>query len=241
MKRAMIGLLFVLNTSGITLGAEEPGLRLEICPSQRTLRLGQQMTVQVKITGSDLNWIVEGMEGGILPVIPAPTFTCNVTLKPERQGPIVLGPYEMTFNGVELKSNVATIEVLPEMPDVVGTFLRVDKKEIALGESIELVIETRTKTTDEQPLAMPPSIRLKRGLNRTYQLADGPMISSNRMMQRHEGGLGSKATLTTQIYEITPNEAGEFHINNDFFENLPADCEAPNITIIVYPTEGSQG
>lgn len=234
MKRAMVALLFILTVCATTAQAEEPGLRLEIRPSQQTLRLGQQMQVQLKIAGPDLNRVIADTEGATMTIEQAQGFTCNMTFKPDGEGAFVLGPYKLTFNGVALESNAVTIQVLPEMGDVVGTFFRVDKTKIAQGESFELVVETRTKT--EGPLTgqaneKMPKVRMKRDPNHSYDLSVGPM----KIAGSTQGRTGSATSLTTRIYTVTPKEPGPFHIRRDFFEGIPEDCNDPNITVIVYP------
>lgn len=234
MKRATIVLLLVVSACVVMAQAEKPSLRLEISPSQQTLRLGQQMQVQLKITGQDLNRVVEGAGGPTLTLGQTPGFTCNATFEPDTEGVLALGPYSLTFNGIALQSNVLTIQVLPEIGDVVGTFFRVDRTEITQGESFELVVETRTKTEGslaQQTPPMMPKVQMKRDRNHSYNLSVGPM----KMTVSTQGKTRARVSLTTLVYGVSPKESGPFYIRKDMFKNFPEDCNDPNITVIVHP------
>ncbi len=199
--------------------AGDPDLRLELESNVRTVRLGQEATLRLRIAGPEIRRLTEESEG-ISPKNPASgAFVHELGFKPPREGGFTFGPYRLSFNGQELTSNRVSLFVLPAWDGTYGTFFRTDSNSIALGESIEFVMETWSTTHD------PRHCFLKRDEAFTY--TQGETIMS-----------GTKSDKGTWAYArsawfVTPKKAGKFRITRDLFQSFPEKVEPPDITVMV--------
>jgi hypothetical protein len=199
--------------------ASDPDLRLELESNFRTVRLGQEATLRLRILGPGISRLTEGSEG-ISPKNPAgAAFVCELSFKPPREGDFLLGPYQLSFDGRQLTSNLVSLFVLPAWDGRYGTFFRIDRDSITLGESIELVMETWSTTYDSNHCL------LKRDEAFTYTPAETFM----------SGTTSDKGTwvYTRSAWFITPKKAGEFRITRDLFLSLPEKVEPPDLTVLV--------
>ena len=198
-------------------------LRLVLESNARTLRIGRDATIKLKIIGSDIANITAHTVG--LKQYPSelePTFTQELFFKPKKLGKIKIGPYSLSFNQKVLTSNTLEIEVLPKLKETNGTLFRVNKKEITLGEQIELVFETWGNSS-------------KGWESKEFHLKDNELFE-------YEPGLGwtsfSSTDDTTTVYEriawlITPKKSGTFKITKELFDSFPEDVDFHDIILKV--------
>ncbi len=200
-------------------GVGDPDLRLELESNVRTLRLGQEATLRLRILGPGIRHLTEKSEG-ISPKNPAVgAFVHELGFKPPREGRFTFGPYRLSFNGQELTSNRVSLFVLPAWDARYGTFYRTDSNSITLGESIEFVVETWSKTYEPKHWSM------KR--DEAFTSIQGETIMSRFVSDK------STWAYTRSAWLITPKEAGEFRITRDLFQDFPEGVEPPDITVIV--------
>ena len=151
MKKTIITLL-MLTIALLHADASESDLRLELESSIRTVRLGQSTKLKLKIIGSGVYEITEGTEGIEADNMKAGAFVYELEFKPQRNGSFKFGPYSLSVNGQKLTSNQIEINVLPQWDGNYGTFFRVDRDSIVLGEDVELVVETWSKAYDRKSI-----------------------------------------------------------------------------------------
>lgn len=208
--------LFVLT---VPAWAGDSDLRLELESSVRTVRLGQETTLRLRIIGPGIGRITEKSEG-ISPKNPAVgAFTQELAFKPPREGNFTFGPYRLSFNGRELTSNRVSIFVLPAWDGTYGTFFRTDSNSITRGESIEFVMETWSKRYE------PKLCVLKR--DAAFTATQGESIMSSMASDN------STWVYTRTVWFVTPKEAGDFRLTRDAFLSLPEAVEPPDITVTV--------
>ncbi len=208
--------LFVLTAQA---WAGDSDLRLELESNVRTLRLGQETTLRLRIVGPGVRRLTEKSEG-VSPKDPAASaFVHELGFKPPREGSFTFGPYQLSFNSQELTSNPVSIFVLPAWDGRYGTFFRIDSNSITLGESIELVMETWSKTYESKHCL------LKR--DEAFTFTQGAAVMS--------GTASDKGTwvYARSVWFVTPKKAGEFRITGDLFLSFPEGVEPPDLTVIV--------
>jgi hypothetical protein len=199
--------------------AGDPDLRLELESNVRTLRLGQEGTLRLRIAGPGIRRLMENSEGISPKNSAGGAFVYELAFKPPREGDFTLGPYQLSFNDQKLTSNRVSLFVLPAWDGRYGTLFRTDSNSITLGESIEFVIETWTPTYE------PKRCLLKR--NEAFTSVPGETIMSSTVSDK------STRAYVRSVWFITPKQAGEFRITGDLFQNFPEKVEPPNITVIV--------
>lgn len=208
--------LLVLTTQA---WAGNPDLRLELESNVRTVRLGQEATLRLRIAGPGIRRLTEGSEGISPKNSASGAFVYELGFKPPREGDFTFGPYQLSFNGQQLTSNLVSIFVLPAWDGTYGTFFRADRHSITLGESIELVMETWSTTYE------PKHCFLKRDEAFTY--TPGEIIMSSTMSDKGTWVYARSA------WFVTPKKAGEFRITRDLFLSFPEKVEPPDITVMV--------
>ena len=218
MKRLLMALLAILIISHAW--AAESSMRLELESSVRTLRLGQSTKLKLKLIGSGVYEITEQTEGINADNMKAGSFVYEFEFNPQRKGGFTFGPYSLTVNGQKLMSNQIEINVLPQWDGTYGTFFRIDKGSIVLGEDIELVVETWAKEYDRK------SIFLDR--KESFSSTTG---GSSRYSSR--SGKDGEVTYIKRSWFISPKKTGEFEISKELFREFPDDIELPEFTIQV--------
>lgn len=212
-----------------SLYAEQPQLRLELHSQQQTLRLGQEIQVELRIIGPGVDRIAEGTPGRILSTGPFSGFVHKIRVKPEQEGPLTLGPYQLSFNGAALESNVLHIDVLPPLVQQPGTFLRVSKTEVRVGESFELTIESRLeaeKGQTDKTFDKASDVRLK--YDPRYSFTSGGMRQHMQILN------GAKSVNWSRSYVLTPKMSGVLHMAQ-LMEGLPKDSNIPDVIVNVRP------
>ncbi len=142
--------LFLLAVFCTTISAEETvkekNLKLELATDLHSLRVGQSASIELKIAGDAINEIIKDANN-VEPFLNpnTPEFVYKFSFQPQKEGEYKLGPYSLSFNGADLKSNSLKIKVLPEWNGKYGVFFRTDCNEIDYGNSFELVMEIWSK------------------------------------------------------------------------------------------------
>jgi hypothetical protein len=199
--------------------AGDPDLRLELECNVRTLRLGQEGTLRLRIVGPGIRRLTEDSEGISPKNSAGGAFVYELAFKPPREGDFTLGPYQLSFNDQKLTSNRVSLFVLPAWDGRYGTLFRTDSNSITLGESIEFVMETWTPTYE------PKRCLLKR--NEAFTFVPGETIMSSTVSDK------STWAYVRSVWFITPKKAGEFRITGDLFQSFPKGVKPPDITVVV--------
>lgn len=218
MRRLFLTLLAITITLACA-QAEESNLCLELESPTTSLRLGESQKLKLKVSGSDIYDIIKMSEGIDTSNIRTAAFVYEFEFKPQREGSFTFGPYTIEMNGKKLTSNKVGINVCPPWDGSFGTFFRVNKDSISLGESVELIMETWSKNHARI------SVILDR--NESFSSTMGPMNSSAKMSN------GSMTTYLTRSWVITPKESGEFKIAKELFREFSEGIQPPNFTIKV--------
>lgn len=206
------------------------GLSLNADANLRSVRLGDQIQLTLKVTGDAITNIVSGTEGAKPRFSGAEDFRSSFTFIPEKEGECIFGPYALSFNGQTLTSQPLTIRVLPKWDGAYGVFFRIDRNRIPLGEDVELIQETFSP--ERLDLAATRS-RIKKSAN-VYEFSLGGTSSSVTFSSSERK---SKYT-ERQVWRIKPTNSGVFEITGDLFESLPEGVTPPNFSVIV--DEGAQ-
>jgi hypothetical protein len=204
---------------------EEARIKLELTSQFRTLRIGQQMAITLKIAGPDVHALVEGTEGLTSPPPWPSAFTYNFDFKPTREGVFNLGPYALTFNGQALTSNAIKVTVLPKWDGPYGTFFRMDKTTMVLGEDVELVAETWQQQDASKTFLRPKP-------SDSFSLSVGQNTSSISLSDGKTSSYYARVT-----WFLTPKAAGILKITRDSFVDFPAGVEPPNLSVEVTQPE----
>ena len=128
-----------LLTAHTVLGS---GLTLKVSSGIKTARIGKRIDLTLKMTGSVITNIVDAPPGAEVENRGERAFCYNVSFAPKTEGACTFGPYSLSLNGQSVTSEAVTIHVLPKWNGETGTFFRIDRDKIILGEDIELVAET---------------------------------------------------------------------------------------------------
>ena len=221
MKRVItLFLLVVLCTAFYVDKSEEDGLSLELTSNMRSPRVGQRVTIELKIVGQAIANIIKDMND-IEPIYQKePEFVHQFSFQPQKDSDFFLGPYSLSFNGVYLQSNSLLIKVLPEWDGGLGTFFRVDCNEVYLGESFELVMETWSGEHTNINISVLPNPELA--------LIEFGVSGSQTSIKD-----GEKSYYIHRRWIITPKSRGEFLITKDFFRDFPEDIEQPLLKVQV--------
>lgn len=223
MKRIITILLLVVFCAALSAegNEKEKGLTLELNSNTRSLRIGQGAGIQLKIVGQAITEIVKDTND-IKSIVfnKKPAFVYQFSYQPTKKGNYILGPYSLSFNGVNLISNSLIIKVLPEWVGGLGTIFRTDCNEINLGESFELVMETwskERKNFDISALFNPELAVIESAISR----------SQTNIKNLEESHYFSKS------WFITPKSRGEFLITKELFKEFPDDIEPPQLKVQV--------
>lgn len=201
--------------------ADEASLSLELVTPIRTLRVGQEASMELRIKGSEAEKVIRGTEGVDWSQSTIGSFTYLFEIKPQREGRFVVGPYKLRFNDRELVSNTAVLQVLPKWDGRMGTEFRVDQDTIKLGESFELTAESWQRDSTYRPIF--------------------PRFDASLFTVKPTGGSsstfsGSDRVSTTwrrDSFLVTPKKKGPFRIDRDWFEKIPDDVAVPEIVVNV--------
>ncbi len=222
MKRVItLFLLVVFSTAFYAEKSEEEnGLSLELTSNMRSPRVGQTVTIKLKIIGQAIADIIRDMND-VEPIYQKePEFVCQFSFQTKKGGDLILGPYSLSFNGEYLESNSLILKVLPEWDGGYSTIFRVDCNEIYLGESFELVMETWSNEDKNINISLLPNPELA--------LVEFGVLGSQTSIKD-----GEKSYYIHRRWIITPKSRGEFLITKDFFRDFPEDIEPPLLKVQV--------
>lgn len=201
--------------------ADEAGadLKLELESERRSVRVGDSVGISLRIVGPGLRKMLRNADGLPLDGFQDDAFVYHFRVRPAREGVFAVGPYSLLFNGQSLQSNGASLTVLPEWEGRCGTFFRVDRSTISLGESFELVAETWSKDAALPPLSLKSDGRFN--TDRSFTM-NAQQVEERRW-----------TTYACWSWEITPTEAGDFLIDGSLFRDLPETVEPPKLVVHV--------
>jgi len=227
MKGTLIAMALTLSAWSTPAWPEDSDLKLDLEAGIRTLRLGQETALKLRIAGTSISRLTEKSEG-VVPENPgAGAFVYEFKVKPQREGKFTFGPYQLSFNGQNLTSNPVSIRVLPPWDGTYGTFFRVDSNNIALGEAVELVMETWSEKYQ------PVRCSLKRD---DEAFASGATVGAALSTMSGTSSGGASRFYSRSQWLLTPKKPGEFRITKDLFMSFPENVNPPDIVVTVKET-----
>lgn len=209
-------MMIILSFSQILLA----NLQLKLESKEKTIRIGQSLTLNLKIIGKELSSIFSDSQDQDLEFKNFNTSGFNTALdfKPKRTGTYTFGPYKLTFNNTNLISNKILINVLPEWDGRLGTYFFTDKDQINLGEQVELTLEIWSKSKiDHLSLVKNDDFEFE------YPRSSSSIQTSN----------GITTVYKKYVWTITPKKKGEIVITDSHFETFPIESPKPSIKINV--------
>jgi hypothetical protein len=200
------------------------GVTFSVESRVKTVRVGDHISLTLKVEGSDITNIVARATDGaefLNPGTGAFQYNCDFTAK--KEGKCVFGPYVVSFNGQTLSSRPLTVRVLPKWTGEYGTFFRIDQTNITLGEEVELVQETWGQRREEYSAT---HARMKRP-NADFDNSYGPSQNSFSVSK------GATNCYNRQTWLLKPKRAGVFKITKELFEELPDGVAPPDFAVTV--------
>ena len=202
-------------------GSKDKNLNLELETDLHSLRVGQTASIELKIVGNAIKEIIKDANSSDLFFsTKAPEFVYTFPYHPQKEGEYKLGPYSLSFNGMDLKSNSVKIKVLPGWNGEFGMFFRTDCNEISLGSSFEVVMEIWSKK--------PIQSHVFEMFKPLIAIID-PGVTINQDFTKN----GEKCYYFMKSWKIYPRYKGEFVITKDFFEAFPDDAKMPQLEVLV--------
>lgn len=222
MKRNFIFVILVMLCTNLFAEENEKGksLGLVLTSDSRSLRIGQSTTVKLKITGRDIARIINDVNNVTPLYNNEPEFVYQFLFKSSVEGDCKMGPYSLSFNGINLVSNSLIIKVLPEWKGDYGTFFRTDCNEIMLGESFELVMETWSNEMSKANISMQSKTELA-------SIVSGMSTTQISNKNKEENHYSKKS------WAITPKSAGDFMITKELFREFPDEINPPLLKVHV--------
>ena len=207
-------------------------IRLSLESSDRAPRVGDQITLELKLLGSAVRDIAKGTEGVVPDIMAVPAFVYRFKVSPKHAGNVSYGPYSLAVSGQKLTSNLLSIDVLPQWGGEYGTLFRVERTSVSLGEDVVLIAETWAKTSIEK----------------TFELAwndnSFDRVTSSSSCSSHSGP-GGEVNYEKQSWVLRPKQVGEFKITRDLFTEFPDAAKPPSISVMVnaaaQPKAGASG
>lgn len=220
MKNTIAAVLVSFFSWGIR--ADTP-FTLEVKSPVRTLRLGQEVRLKLRIAGSGVNAITRESEGIDADYAAGDSvFEHEIRFKPQRTGRFTFGPYAIDMNGAKLTSNSISVDVLPQWDGQPGMYFRVDTNAVVLGDEVELTVESWSKK------GRPQSVNLSLDRNENFTARSGWGISFSRITTTDEDMSCSQTS-----WFICPKKAGIFKIDKNLFKDFPVGTTPPDIAILV--------
>lgn len=130
-------------------------------------------------------------------------FVYKFSITPNKPGKLLLGPYSIDFNGKELKSNQLELNIRKSLR---ANDIRITSpNKASIGEEITIEL-TNTKENLEKIKILESSNYTGKGIGSTSNvtLKDG-IMTANYIVR----------------FKLTFNTAGEYEINESWFENIP--------------------
>ena len=223
---ALLSASVSLASTGITFSVES---------RVKTVRVGDQISLTLKVEGSDITNIVgraTDQAEFLNPGTGAFQYNCDFTAK--KEGKCVFGPYVVSFNGQTLTSRPLTVRILPKWTGEYGTFFRIAQTNIVLGEEVELVQETWGQRRVDYSATHARMKRPHADFDSSYGLSQNSVFVSQ----------GAINCFDRQTWLLKPKKAGVFKITKELFEALPDGVAPPDFAVTVeeaQPTAGGDG
>ena len=214
----------IITMLRVSTASASTGVTFTVESRVKTVRVGDHISLTLKLQGSDLTNIINRAAAGAEFLNPGTgvfQYKCDFTAK--KEGACVFGPYMVSFNGQTLTSQPLTVRILPKWNGEYGTFFRIDRNKVILGEEVELVQETWSQKRMEYSTT---HARMKR-LNIDYENAFGPSLNSFSVSQ------GVTNCYDRQTWLLKPKKSGVFKITKDLFDSLPDGVTPPDFAVTV--------
>lgn len=145
------------------------------------------------------------------------SFVYRFAVKPSKAGKLVLGPYELEFQGKKLLSNPVEITVYRIPGDIDYAFIGLSETEGKVGEPFKLRIEHNLDSVEDVMLKSSDTYKIKSKSSYTsFESKDGKMKN-----------------VYWKEYEITPLKKGVLRFDKKSLMGLGEDVCVPAITVNV--------
>ena len=229
--------LTVMSVAGLLilpLAFGDTGIVFTVDTDTKTVRLGESLRLTLKLTGDAASKIVSSTEGATLNFSDGDGFHSNYTFSPKQEGDCTFGPYTLDFNGHRYTSKPLVVRVLPKWNGEFGSFFRVDRNKIELGEEIELVQEMWTQKGFGPQTSR---VRTRKATNDYECSSPSSQSRCSFSIKVQDGHPTTNSTYSVrQAWRIKPMKTGIFKITKDLFEAWPDDVTPPDFAVTVEQT-----
>ena len=227
MKRfGVMGLLFLFLATVHAGVPVEPPYRLDLESLSQRVREGESIRLRLAVAGRGVLSVVQATPG-IMHEKEEPRFVYDFEVLAVAPGIQTFGPYTLSINGHLLSSNRVVVNVLPKNQiEKLGTFFRVNKTNITLGDEILFTVETWDTSFRRNPIHF-----IK---NDAFDVHPG-----DTSLESHPGPHGM-VVHKKQVWVLIPHKAGDFRISRDLFDQFPDGIDPPNILIQVNPSSSGK-
>jgi len=201
-------LLFLLFLTNIIFGQET---KLILISSADNVMVNEDIQLKLYIEGVD-----SIIKKGDFEFNSTNQFVYNFTIKPTKDGPIMLGPYKINFNGTELTSNSIKINVSNKDLKSNTIYINIPKKSKIQD---EIKIQLISKKTN---LSM---VTIKEN-----QIFDFVSRSHSTSTSVKDGIIESESKIT---FIVKFKIKGNYNISNEWFENIPETLNVSPERIII--------
>lgn len=196
-------------------------------------RLGQEINLTVEIL-----FFEEFLKGALsdnLELKPTHSNMMRATIIPKQLGPTTIGPLEFQFNGVTYLSNSISINVIPNLTDKEGVWvrkLRMDDKDFVVVEQITtLKPKTKGSSTEWKPVEDNLVKLIEAPAGKHIEFFEGRSVMGGHPDKSK--GYPPSISYSCKVYSVKkqPGFAGDFRLEEKYFENLPRGTRIPEIVI----------
>lgn len=225
-----------LLLTGLTITASGQNIQIKVDNTEP--RLGQEINLTI-----ETNFFEEFLKGTFTDSIEFRQTYSNKdltkTIIAKRLGPMTIGPIKFEFNGVTYLSNSITINVIPNLTDKEGVWIRklkIDNKDYIVIEQISIIKPVTTGSGNTW------NTEWKATEDNLVKLIKEPEDVGIEFFEGRSGmgghpdkskGYSPSISYSYKFYEIKklPGFTGVFRLKEKYFENLPKGTKIPEIII----------
>jgi hypothetical protein len=216
-------------------------------PDNPAPRVGEAITVTAYFEKENLRYLEEKRERSAdedkkIQANRVATASIKINQELKESGPFVIGPLELTFNGVTYKTQPLTLQVNPALPDKVsdGVWIRTTE----FNGAKYLIVEQRIankwkKEVSNNAITLSTEDVTYVEFDQDKFEANGIEVVSSRssshtqQVDKEAGHGAGSAAYKIAIYKYirTPEFKGPFQIDKRYFSNLPKGAKLESVAI----------
>ncbi len=205
-------------------------IEFRITPDLKTQVLGGEIIITGELIGKEINSIfnVKGefkpmtYENHFLKETPSNefSFSTRFKFKASSLGKHIIGPFKVSFQGVEYESNAIEVEVIKQPSDI-KIDISINKKTVKVGEkfSISILMESKSLFNSGETLFESKDSNWE---------SLGTSTSNSKAIKE---GISTNSSTTT--FQFTINKEGEYKIPVEYFKGLPTNYKYVPLSITV--------